>query len=230
MPQCEKKKSSGVFSSAKWSAVLFCAASINVGQVSASQSADIDVSATINVPISVTCNTNVQFGTLAILSTANLASATLEMNPGSSVQLESSIFNASDISGNFNQSGGSFGECVVSGVSGDFTVDFAGNPITLTNSSGTDSIFFEPVVQGTETGSANANATSIELFEYDPIFGANGTTAVSSDTWTANGTDEVTIKVGGHLTFPADDGNGGPVTADFLSGTHTGTVTMEIVL
>mgnify|MGYP003565188562 FL=1 len=219
MTQTKQKNPIRVLATVKWSAALFCATTINVGQVSASQSADIEVSATINVPIEVQCNTNMQFGTLSILWTSNLGDGTLKYEPAA-VQAVELKDGGSGIAGNFTQSGGSLGECVVSNISGDFTVN-TGSQIPLQNSNGDDILTFQAVVQGSD----GSTPSSSELFEYTQMFPNSGTFDYENFGTVDVNNKTVTMKVGGHLFFPS-----GEITTDDISGTHTGRVTVQIEL
>ena len=215
---------------------LLAIAGLCFSQFTAAQSSDINASATFNVPISISCTSNLSFGIISITSTGGIYDSNnkLFLNPITG-NTEGELIN----NNNLLVSNQAFGSCEITGVARGstlnlgFSTTFASNDTfgSLSSENTDHNLSFKPLMvsaNGTvqDGGSTNTIAISTSTSE-DDDFGLNNSAYSSGAYAYDNDTDTFTFRIGGELTFGSTL-EGVPLAE--IAGTYTDVLTVLVEL
>ena len=205
----------------------------------AQQSATMNMTASFNVPVTISCGTSLDFGTMSILNTADITSpndatqqvvaAFPSLRNNANQGFGGSLSNSSSISAGTI----TFGQCSIQGAGGsDF--DVSTETVDLTDSSNDSTLLeFTPMIAGSDGNTTSPANLSVSYF-FDSsapelVTTAGGTASsntASSDAYSFDSSSNVlTLYVGGTIGFKREI-----TDAADLVGTYTGSASINVVL
>ena len=212
---------------------LMVALTLCFSQFAVAQSSDIDASVSFNVPISLSCTSNLTFGNISIISTGGASTEPDSIyNVGNKIAMLPSETTATGglvSSGNVVVTGESFGSCQITGVAEGSTLNlnFNTNTTTISGGAGGDTgLTVTPILiaaDGTTVSGTNNNVITItgtDPYGLDATAAGNGAYSYDPDS------DTFTFQVGGQLSF--DDKE--ELTLAELAGLYTGAVSVQVEL
>ena len=207
-------------------------------QFAAAQSSDIDASVSFNVPISLSCTSNLTFGNISIISTGDGTSdgSNSLYNSNRKLKLNPVTGNTEGalITNNLNVSGHAFGSCEITGVARGSTLNLSLSPSfnstfgQLDSETTTHSLTFRPLMVDIGGNTADGSSTNtIEISTSDDTNYGLNSSAINDGAYSYDdATNTFTFRIGGELSFNGLAG----VTPAQLAGAYTDSVSILVEL